>query len=793
MSKCIASALFAFGLTALALNGAVAQSISPDEARAIAKEAYIYGFPLVDSYRVQYSYFVDRHSPEFKAPWNILSNTARVFTPDDKAIQTPNSDTPYSTVGADLRAEPLVFAVPAIERGRYYSLQFIDMYTFNFAYVGSRATGNDAASYLLAGPNWRGEKPKGIKSVIHSETEFALVLYRTQLFDPGDIANVKKIQAGYKVQTLSQYLGERAPAAAPPVDFPKPLTVAEERTSPEFFDILNFVLQFCPTNPSEQSLMARFAKIGIGSGKTFAAAKASSGIQKALEEGMADAWKAFGEYKTTEIDTGKFTSADGFGTRAFLNGNYMARMAAAVLGIYGNSKEEAIYPLYFVDSSMQKLSGSHRYTLHFAAGRLPPVNAFWSLTLYDLPASLLYANTLNRYLINSPMLPELRQDADGGITVYVQHDAPGQHLEANWLPAPSGPFFLVMRLYWPKEEALNGAWKAPPLQRVDAQPGSPPSSADTVPVTADNFVRAESDTYFAALVKEGGLGKFFHRREPATIANQTVIRLNRDTLYSSAIFDLDAGPVAITLPDAGKRFMSMQVINEDHYVPAVFYGAGTHILTKENVGSRYVAVAIRTLVDPTNPKDVEAVHVLQDAIAASQRAPGQFVIPDWDRLSQKKVRDALLVLASGLPDTKGMFGPKGHVDPVRHLIGSASAWGGNPETEALYLNVTPDKNEGTTIYKLNVKGVPVDGFWSVSVYNAAGFYEPNPYNAYSLNDITARKSADGSFLIQFGGCDGKIPNCLPIMRGWNYLVRLYRPRAEILDGRWMFPAAEAVK
>jgi hypothetical protein len=759
------------------------------EARAIAKEAYIYGFPLVDSYRIQYSYFVNRHNPEFKAPWNILSNTARVFTPDDKAIQTPNSDTPYSFVGADLRAEPLVFTVPAIEKGRYYALQFIDMYTFNFAYVGSRATGNDAASYLLAGPSWKGEKPKGIKSVIRSETDFAFVLYRTQLFSPSDIGNVKKIQAAYKVQTLSQYLGIPTPPAAAPVDFPMPLSPEQERDSPQFFDILNLALQFCPTHPSERALMARFAKIGIGRGKTFEAEKVSPEIRKALEEGMADAWKAFGEYKTKEIDTGKFTSADGFGTRADLNGNYMARMAGAVLGIYGNSKQEAIYPGYFVDSGKQKLNGSNRYTLHFAAGHLPPVNAFWSFTLYELPASLLYANALDRYLINSPMLPTLLRDSDGGITIYIQHESPGKNLEANWLPAPSGPFLAVMRLYWPMEEALNGTWKAPPLQRVDAQADP---TADAVPVTADNFVRAESDTYFASSVKEGGLGKLFHRRKPAAIDNQIVIRLNRDTLYSSAVFDLDAGPVTITLPDAGKRFMSMQVINEDHYVPAVFYGAGSHILTKENVGTRYVLVAIRTLVDPADPKDVEAVHALQDAITVSQKAPGEFVIPDWDRASQKKVRDALLALASSLPDTKGMFGSKGHVDPIRHLIGSASAWGGNPETEALYLNVTPDENDGTTIYKLDVKDVPVDGFWSVSVYNAAGYYEPNPYNAYSLNNITAKKGNDGSVVIQFGGCDEEIPNCLPIMKGWNYLVRLYRPRAEILNGSWTFPAAKAV-
>ncbi len=408
-----------------------AQSIAPDEARAIAKEATIYGFPLVDNYRVQYSYFVDRSGPEFKAPWNSINNSARVYTPDDKAIQTPNSDTPYSQLGVDLRAEPLVLSVPAVDRKRYYSLQFVDMYTFNFAYVGSRATGNEAGSFLLAGPNWKGKKPKGIKAVIRSETEFAFVLYRTQLFDPGDIDSVKKIQAGYMVQTLSAFLGQPSPAPAPAVDFIKPLTAAQERTSLEFFNVLNFILQFCPTHPSEKALMARFARIGVGAGKSFDEGSLSPEMRKALEDGMADGWKAFNKYTEVELDTGKRTSADGFGTRAYLNNDYMARMSAAVLGIYGNSKQEAIYPVYFIDSAHQKLDGANRYTLRFAPDHLPPVNAFWSLTLYELPASLLYANPLNRYLINSEMLPDLKRRSDGGITLYVQHESPGADQEFN--------------------------------------------------------------------------------------------------------------------------------------------------------------------------------------------------------------------------------------------------------------------------------------------------------------------------------------------------------------------------
>jgi len=320
----------------------------------------------------------------------------------------------------------------------------------------------------------------------------------------------------------------------------------------------------------------------------------------------------------------------------------------------------------------------------------------------------------------------------------------------------------------------------------------PPAAAE--PVTVDNFARAESDTYFAGLIKDssGGIGKFSHRRETARIDNQTVIRLNRDTLYSSAVFDLDAGPVTITLPDAGQRFMSLQVINEDHYVPDVYYGAGAYTLDKEKVGTRYVATAIRTLVNPGDPKDLEQVHALQDAIQVKQASPGAFEAPAWDPVSQKKVRDALLILATTIPDFKLAFGKEDEVDTVRHLIGTAAGWGGNPDKDALYLNVTPAKNDGTTVYKLDVKDVPVDGFWSVSLYDAKGYYEKNEFDAYTINNITAKKSADGSLAIQFGACDGKIPNCLPIMAGWNYTVRLYRPRAEILDGTWKFPEAQPV-
>lgn len=792
LSILVAATLIAAGCSSSPTGtGAVDPSLRPEIARAIAKEAVIYGFPLVDNYRIQHSYFINRSDPEFKAPWNTLFNTARVYTPEDKAIQTPNSDTPYSFLGADLRSEPLVLSVPAVEKTRYYSLQFIDQYTFNFAYAGSRATGSDAGSFLLAGPAWRGEVPAGIKSLIRCETEFAFVLYRTQLLGPADLENVKKIQAGYKAQTLSQFLGGPPAPAAPAVDFLPSLSPAEQRTSLDFFRLLDFVLQFCPAPPSERDLRARFAALGVGGHGTFDSKSLSPELRQAIQDGMADAWAAFRRFKETEVDTGKRSSADSFGTRDFLRGNWLNRMSAAVLGIYGNSKEEAIYPVYFVDEERLPLRGTEHYTLRFGPDQLPPAQAFWSLTLYELPSSLLYANPLNRYLLNSSMLPALKRDSDGGLTIDVQHGSPGTGRESNWLPAPPGPFFLAMRLYWPKPEALDGTWTAPPLKKGVSPVTAAPS---IVPVTVENFTRAESDLYFANLIKDGGgLGKLVHRREPASVEHQTVIRLNRDTLYSSAVCDLDAGAVTITLPDAGRRFMSLQVIDEDHYVPVVLYDAGAHRFDKSKIGTRYAVLAIRILVDPADPRDLEKVHALQDAIRVDQNASGRFDVPPWDPVSHKKVRDALLSLGSTLPDFKKAFGTKEEVDPIRHLIGTALGWGGNPDKDAIYLNVTPSKNDGTTVYRLVVKDVPVDGFWSVSVYNAEGYYAPNPQNAYTLNSITAQKGDDGSITVQFGGCDGKAANCIPIMPDWNYTVRLYRPRAEILNGRWTFPAPQVAK
>jgi hypothetical protein len=452
------------GIVALGVADS-ASATAPAEMRAIARDAYIYGFPLIENYRIQYSWFIDTQNPEYKGPWNTIHSNTHAYTPNDTAMQTPNADALYSVLGADLRAEPLVISVPEMAENRYYSLQFIDMQTATFAYVGTRTTGNHAGTFLLAGPNWHGAPPPGIAKVIHSETQFATVLFRTQLFNPKDLDHVRKIQAAYKVQTLSAFLGKPAPPVAPAIGFRKPLGVRDERSSPEAFNLLSYVLQFCPTAPDEKRLMERFARINVGAGKEIAFAGTLPEKRRAYEDGMADAWEAYDRTHRAFIN-GKISSGDLFGTRALVKGNYIHRMVGAADGIYRNAPEEAIYLPYSKDQDGHTLTGANDYVVHFDKDKLPPVNAFWSLTLYGLSSRLLVANPLNRYLINSPMLPELNKDADGGITLYIQHESPGKSKESNWLPAPEGTFAMVLRAYWPEKAMLDGQWHAPQVQKM---------------------------------------------------------------------------------------------------------------------------------------------------------------------------------------------------------------------------------------------------------------------------------------------------------------------------------------
>lgn len=439
------------------------------DATQIAEEAFIYGFPMVMNYGVFYAYFVDKSSPEYKAPINQLYNTARVYTPKDTAVVTPNSDTPYSFIAMDLRAEPFVVCNPEIEKSRYFSVQLVDMYTFNYGYMGSRTTGNGAACHMIAGPSWKGEKPAGIAKVFRSETDFSLAIIRTQLFNPADIDNVKKIQAGYRAQTLSKFQNKAAPPAAAEIKWPK---IDKQLADSDPFAYLNFVLQFTPpTGPAEVEvpLRARFATIGVEAGKPFRADQLTPEKKAALEKGMKSGIEKI-KQKVVALGTdenGWRVATKGFGDRQAYAGDWTLRAAAAMAGIYGNDAVEALYPMLSTDSDGNKPDTSaNRYTLTFPSGQLPPANAFWSVTMYDGKTQLLIENPINRYLINSPMLPDLKKNPDGSLTMYIQKDSPGPDKESNWLPAPDGPTYVVMRLYWPKEEALKGSWKPPAVQRT---------------------------------------------------------------------------------------------------------------------------------------------------------------------------------------------------------------------------------------------------------------------------------------------------------------------------------------
>ncbi|WP_109126673.1 DUF1254 domain-containing protein [Dyella sp. C11] len=463
LTKIVIGVALLFGLT---LSASAAEStISPSQAQAISRDAYVYGVPLVDQYKTMYAFSVAKGTPQYKGPFNSILNIARVFTPDDTAFVTPNSDTPYTFIGLDLRAEPMVITVPKMEKNRYFVFQLLDLYTFNFAYIGTRATGNNGGNYLIAGPEWKGGTPKGITKVFHAETEFVSVVGRTQLFNPDDLDNVKKIQAGYKAQPLSAFEGSAAPKPAPEIHWITPLSDEDTRTSLAFFNELAFLLQFCqPPHPSEVGLLHRFAQIGIKAGQPFDASAFPADVQAAMKQGMLDGQKAIDDRRASL--GGKTDQL--FGDRAFLKNDYVARATGTQVGIGANSREEALYPILEKDAQGQPLDGSaHNYTLHFAKGQLPPVNAFWSITMYDLPKQLLVKNPINRYLINSPMLPQLKTDADGGLTIYIQADSPGKDKESNWLPAPKGPFVAFMRYYWPKASLLNGQWKTPSIQRVN--------------------------------------------------------------------------------------------------------------------------------------------------------------------------------------------------------------------------------------------------------------------------------------------------------------------------------------
>jgi hypothetical protein len=465
-----ASALAGLGSLALP-RGAFAQAARPGVVGAVeaAEAAFVFGLPIVMNYAVMYEFVLDRNSGQYKAPFNTIWNDAQVFTWRDTAIPTPNSDTPYSLAWLDLRAEPVVISVPDVPAGRYFSVMICDGNTYNVGYIGSRATGQGAGSWLVAGPAWQGTTPAGVKGVIRSTTQFALAAFRTQLFGPDDMPNVVAVQRGYRAQPLSAFVGQPAPPPAPEIRWPR---INADLAKHHFFDYLAFALQFNAPQANEAAIRAQMATIGIdGRGSPMPQsfidrvellAAAFEGERK-VEAAVAAAGVAMNGWRVTPIP----------GSPDAYNGDWLLRAVAAKAGIYGNSTEEATYPFTRTTATGETLDGSKaRYTLTFGPNQLPPVNAFWSVTMYHGGNQLLVQNPIDRYLINTPMLGGMRRNPDGGLTIHIQKDDPGAELRPNWLPAPDGPIYMVMRLYWPKTEAPSllpigqGAWRPPGIVKV---------------------------------------------------------------------------------------------------------------------------------------------------------------------------------------------------------------------------------------------------------------------------------------------------------------------------------------
>ena len=449
---------------------------TPEQVQAIAVDAYIYGFQMVMNYKTMYQYAVDTENPDYKGPFNELACEARLFTPDDRAVVTPNADTPYCMFWMDLRAEPLVLSVPEMDDERYYSFQLIDLYTHNFAYVGTLTTGNTAGRYLLVGPGWDGETPAGIMGVIRSETDFIFNVTRTQLFGPDDLPKVKSIQAQYDLVPLSAFLGDPAPEAASLPTFPE--WVEGSQFDERLFSYLDFVMDLLEKpGPGEDALWRDLARLDIGPDKTFRLDTLADEHVAALRAGVEEAFAAMEAFIASHASD-PLISGKVFGTREFLSEsarkNYqldkpdMLRAIAAHMGLYGNSAAEATYPTFLVDADGEPLDGSgHAYTMTFPDGELPPVKAFWSLTLYDGKTQLFIENPLDRYLLSSEMLDQFKREKDGSLVLHVGKDSPGEDLKANWLPAPDGPFYLVLRLYGPEKTALEGRWTPPGVDRAD--------------------------------------------------------------------------------------------------------------------------------------------------------------------------------------------------------------------------------------------------------------------------------------------------------------------------------------
>lgn len=443
----------------------VESGMSSEEIAAIAEEAYVFSFPMLMGYRACFGAFLVPSLPSYSGPMNEIHGDPVTLDHNYKDVISPNADTPYSSAGLDLRAEPMVLTVPAVT-DRYYVIQLEDLFGTNPHYVGSRATGSDAGTYLLVGPGFTGDVPEGFSDVLRFETDLVIVIGRTQLLGPDDVETLRPIMNAYHLESLSAHLGTEAPAA-PAFDWP--VWDDEASRDERFISYINRLLEWCqPAHPSEEAMFDRFARAGIGAGLPFDHADLDDDTRAALRAGV-DRARAKMADKAEHLGAkvNGWTALESFGNREFFDGDYLLRAGGAMAGWGGNDKIEAFYPFASEDNDGQPLSGDSAYRLRFDV--FPPAKAFWSVTMYDTSydgvAGYMVDNKIGRYLINSTTTGLVSGD-DGSLTIHIQHDEPGSEAgRANWLPAAQGRFYLAMRIYWPEPEALDGTWEPPPVIR----------------------------------------------------------------------------------------------------------------------------------------------------------------------------------------------------------------------------------------------------------------------------------------------------------------------------------------
>lgn len=443
--------------------------LTPEEARDTAKVAYIFAYPMLMAYQAMYFTMVDETSPGYRGDFNQFTHDTSPADYTRTDVVTMNADTPYSLMAMDLRAEPMVISVPEI-KDRYYVIQFIDLFTHNFAFIGTRSTGTEAGDYLFVGPKWEGDIPEGkFKKVFKSESELVTVIGRTQMLGNDDLKNVIAVQKQLKANPLSVFLGEEPKEKSPRLNWIK--LNPEDLTNSKFIDYFNFYLALVqPFNEEDKPMFKEFEKIGIAPGAKFNPSDYSPEILAAIEDGVKDGTEEI-KAKAANIadEVNGWNMMDAFGPRSFFKGNHLLRAAAAMVGIYANDKIEAFYPMGYVDSNGEVLNGENNYQIHFDKDETPPAKYFWSITMYNKQADgvggYLVQNDINRYLINSTS-EGLVYNKDGGFTIYIQNEKPAANKLANWLPAPKEPFYLCLRIYGPEESAMNGTWEPPAIVEV---------------------------------------------------------------------------------------------------------------------------------------------------------------------------------------------------------------------------------------------------------------------------------------------------------------------------------------